>query len=140
MALTPTFPADVSDDGKLTLPKTTQRDLARYVKTLKGKRVVLSVTEYQNTRSQLQNKWWWGVAVPLIAYELGYDKHEHERVHYALVSKCFGVTVDPKLGTEVPNVRSSKLTTVQFSELMEWSVRVAATEWGIVIPLPGEVA
>ena len=138
MALTPVFTAEVSETGKLELPATTRRDFARYVKTLKGKRVVVSVKEDRPTRSQAANRWWWGVCVPLIAYELGYDKHEHERVHYALVSKCFGVTIDPKLGTEVPNVRSSKLNTAQFSELMEWAVRFAATEWGIVIPLPGE--
>jgi hypothetical protein len=138
MALVPTFPADVTPDGKLELPTTARRDLARYVKTLKGKRVRVSVAEAKDTRSTAANRWWWGVAVPLIANELGYDRHEHERVHYALVAKAFGVTIDPKLKTEVPNVRSSKLTTEQFSELMEWAVRFAATELGIVVPLPGE--
>ena len=74
----------------------------------------------------------------MIAHELGYDKHEHDDVHYALVAKCFGTHV--KLQQEIPNVRSSHLTTTQFSELMEWEVRFAAQELGVVVPLPNEGA
>jgi len=140
MALTPTFPGDVDDAGKLTLAKTARRDLARYVKTLTGKRVRVTVTEEKAKRSDPANRWHWGVAIPLIANELGYDRHEHELVHYALVAKWGGTTFDPKLGVEVPNKRSSQLTPAEFSDLMEWEVRFAATDLGIVIPLPGEVA
>lgn len=110
-----------------------------WLKGLEGSDVDVIVRRHTRRRTADQNRYWWGVAVPLIAQELGYDKHEHEAVHYALVSKCFGVTQDKTLG-ELPKVRSSHLTTAQFSELMEWAVRWAATELGMQLPLPNEVA
>jgi hypothetical protein len=91
-------------------------------------------------RSDRQNAWIWGVAYPLIAETLGYDRHEHDEIHYALVAKCFGTHHDDKLAIDVPNVRSSKLSTKQFSDYMDWLVRFAAQEWGCVIPLPDEEA
>ena len=105
---------------------------------LAGVAVDVVVKKHRNKRSDRQNRWHWGIAVPLIAHELGYDKHEHEDVHYALVAKCFGTHWDDKLKQEIPNVRSSELTTAQFSELMEWEIRWAAQEYGIVVPLPNE--
>ncbi len=117
-----------------------ERPLRRgFLRRLAGKDVDVVIRPHRNRRSDQQNKWHWGVAVPLIAQELGYDKHEHEHVHYALVAKCFGTTFDPKLQQEIPNKRSSELTTTEFSELMEWEVRWAAQEYGIEIPLPDEV-
>jgi hypothetical protein len=109
----------------------------RELKARAGKEIELVLRAPKSKRSIEANAYWWGVAVPMIAEDLGYDKHEHDQVHYALVSKCFGVRQDPKLG-EVPNKRSSQLTVGEFSELMEWAVRFAATELGIVVPLPGE--
>lgn len=129
------FPGEF-DAGAKFIPA----DPARWVdvrRKLAGKRVEVVLRKPKSKRSLDQNAWWWGIAVPMIADELGYDKHEHDAVHYALVSKCFGVKQDPKLG-EVPNVRSSKLTVQQFAELMEWSVRWAAEYCGVVLPLPGE--
>lgn len=115
-------------------------DLPRWgniCRALAGCTVEIVLRKPKSKRSLDQNQWWWGVAVPLIAEELGYDRHEYEAVHYALVSKCFGVRQDAKLG-EVPNKRSSQLTIAEFSELMEWAVRFAATEIGIALPMPGE--
>ncbi len=138
MTLVPVFYGDVTADGRLVL-SAAQAPLRRgYLKTLAGQPVVVTIKVKRNQRSAQQNRWHWGIAVPLIAHELGYDKHEHEHVHYALVAKCFGTTFDPKLKQEIPNVRSSHLTTTQFSELMEWEVRWAASEYGINVPLPNE--
>jgi hypothetical protein len=47
------------------------------------------------------------------------------------------VIQDERLG-ELPKVRSSQMTTAQFTELIEWTVRWAATEFGMNIPLPGD--
>jgi hypothetical protein len=97
------------------------------------------VRRHRNQRSLDQNAWLWGVAYPVIAEAIGYDLHEHEDLHYALVAKCFGDHFDKRVGALVPNKRSSKLTTKEFSEYMEWLVRFAAMELGgIVVPLPGE--
>jgi hypothetical protein len=138
MAPVPVFHATVSENGKLVLEPAERYQRQGYLRRLAGKSVDVVVKPHRHKRSDAQNRFWWGVAVPLIAHELGYDKHEHEALHYALVNLCFGTTSDPRLKQDVPNARSSQLTTAQFSELMEWAVRWAATEYGIVVPLPHE--
>jgi hypothetical protein len=55
------------------------------------------------------------------------------------VRKCFGVKRNETTGFETPRVRSSKLTTKEYSEWMEWLVRFAATELGVAVPLPNEI-
>jgi hypothetical protein len=138
VGLVPIFTGSVTDEGVLQLNPAEQGLRRGHLRKLAGKRVDVVVRMHRNQRSQRQNRWHWGIAVPLIAQELGYDKHEHEDVHYALVNRCFGMHHDPRLQQDVPNKRSSDLTTAEFSELMEWEVRFAATELGIVIPLPNE--
>lgn len=136
--LTPVFTGRVLDKGLLVLDR--PKDYAQHVRAFRGKFIELILRPRRTKRSGQQNAWHWAVAVPLIADTLGYDQHEHEQVHYALVAKCFGVTVEPKTGMEVPKARSSHLTTAEFSTLMEWEVRFAATELNCRIPLPGETA
>lgn len=134
----PVFHGTVTEDGRVDFERSEQAMRKNYLRQMAGKRVDVTVKIHRNKRSLDQNAWHWGVAIPVIANALGYDKHEHDDLHYALVAKCFGVHRDDKLGQEVPNVRSSSLTTAQFSELMEWEVRWAATEYGITVPLPNE--
>lgn len=116
--------------------------IAEYIRTFAGLCVEVKVAKYKvvQKRSLDQNAWIWGVAYPLLAETLGYDKDEIPDMHYALIARCFGTHVDERLGTELPNKRSSKLTTAEFSEYMEWLVRFAAKEFSCVIPLPDEVA
>lgn len=138
MALVPVFHGYVTEEAKLVLEPTEHNLRQGHLKRLAGKPVDVIVRQHRNKRSERQSRWHWGVAIPVIAQELGYDKHEHEQLHYALVAKCFGTVFDERLKQEVPKARSSQLTTAQFSEFMEWVVRYAATEWGIQIPMPGE--
>ena len=70
---------------------------------------------------------------------LGYDRHEREQLHYALLAECFGTAWDQRFGLSVPRVSSSKLTTGEFTQLIDWAVRWAATEHACRIPLPGEI-
>ena len=135
----PIFHGRVSDDGARLELLHSEREIRQgYLRKMAGKTVDIVVKLHRRNRSDRQNRWHWGVAVPLIAHELGYDRHEHEDVHYALVAKCFGTHRDERLQQEVPNKRSSALSTEDFSTLMEWEVRFAATELGIVVPLPNE--
>ncbi len=138
MAAIPVFHGVVTKAGRLELLDVERIRRRVYLLGMAGKPVEIVIKVQRERRSTKQNAWWWGIAVPLIAHELGYDRHEHDRLHYALVSLCFGTTVDAVTKQEIPNVRSSQLTTVQFSELMDWAVRWAAQEHGIVIPLPDE--
>ena len=115
------------------------KDYAHHVRRLAGQYVEVIVRKQRVKRSLPQNKWHWGVAVPMIANYCGYDRHEHERMHYELVALCFGTTPGRFTGMAIPNARSSELSTAEFSKLMEWEVRWAAIEHGLVIPLPNEV-
>jgi len=115
------------------------RGFMAYRKSLAGVRVQAVLKRQQSQRSLDQNAYWWGVAYPIIADALGYDSHEIDDLHYALVAKCFGEHFDKRLGAMVPNKRSSQLTTTEGSHYTEWLVRFAATDCGgVVVPLPGE--
>lgn len=137
MSQVPIWRGSVDEAGKLRVEL---RDaFMAHLKGLANATVEVVVRRQTTQRSLDQNAWIWGVAYPVIAEELGYDKHEHDDLHYALVAKCFGEHFDKRVGAMVPNKRSSKLTTKEFSEYMEWLVRFAATELGgIVVPLPNE--
>jgi hypothetical protein len=136
--VTPVFTGRVLPGGLLVIDR--RADYARHVRSLHGRFVEVIVRKQRTKRSLAQNAWHWAIAVPLIAEALGYDKHEHDQVHYALVAKCFGTTANAKTGLDVPKARSSHLTTEQFSELMEWEVRFAAEFLDVLVPLPNEVA
>lgn len=138
MHASPVLTGRFNDHGQLCFSPEERVQYDARGKELAGKRVTLKVDVLRNTRSLRQNAWIWGVAYPLIAETIGYDRHEHDEMHYALVAKCFGTHTDEKLGAEVPNVRSSKLDTKEFGEYMEWLVRFAAQQWSCVIPLPDE--
>ena len=127
----------VVEENRLTLDD--RAGFTEYLRTFAGHAVQIVVKRKQSSRSLDQNAWIWGVAYPVIANELGYDAHEHEDLHYALVAKWGGEHFDKRMGAMVPNKRSSKLTTKEFSDYMEWLVRFAAQELGgILVPLPGE--
>ena len=134
---TPIWSGVVTSEGVLKLDA---RSLyLGYLKRFANMPVQLVLKRRESQRSLDQNAWIWGVAYPVLAEALGYDLHEHEDLHYALVAKCFGEHFDKRVGAMVPNRRSSKLSTKEFSEYMEWLVRFGAMECGgIVVPLPGE--
>lgn len=123
--------------GRLTLDA--EAAFRAYIKALPDQPIQLVLQRRKSQRSLDQNAWVFGIAYPIIAEALGYDAHEIEDLHYALVAKWGGEHFDKRLGAMVPNKRSSKLSTTEYSDYMEWLVRFAATELGgIVVPLPGE--
>jgi len=134
----PVFNGVVTADGRLELDGIEAMQRRRYLRSLVGKRVGVVVRERRSQRSTNQNAWLWGIALPLLAEELGYDEHEHETLHYALLGECFGHVYDPRSGQTVLAKTSSQLNTKEFADYMEWLVRWAATEHNCRIPLPGE--
>jgi len=134
----PVFNGVVTADGRLELDGIEAIQRRRYLRSLVGKRVGLVIRERRTQRSHNQNAWHWGIAIPLLADALGYDEHEHETLHYALLGECFGHVYDPRSGQTVLAKTSSQLNTKEFADYMEWLVRWAATEHNCRIPLPGE--
>jgi len=127
----------VSASGQLVLDDRSK--LTADVRRFAGKRVELVVRLRRSQRSVDQNRWLRGVAIKILAEHLGYDRHEYEDLHYALMEKCFGTRWNRTLQRQVPKVRSSKMSTREFSDYMEWLVRYAAQEFHCHIPLPNEV-
>ncbi len=104
-----------------------------------GKAIEVTIRAKRSKRSLDQNALWWSIIVPAIAEEVGYDRSEHDECHYALVARFFGTHTDKISGATVANARSSKLSTKQFSELIDGTVRWAATDLGLVLPMPDDL-
>ena len=134
----PVWHGRVADDGRLTLDSMEATDRQRYLRGLIGKAVDVVVRVHRKKRSVDQNAWLWGPAYEVLGETLGYDVHEHEQMHYAILAEYFGTVYDPRSGMTFPARTSSQLNTKEFSTYMDWLVRWAATEHGAVIPLPDE--
>ena len=109
------------------------------MRQLAGEQVEWTLRKKRTQRSLDQNAAWWGLIVPAIAEEVGYDRSEYDECHYALVARFFGTHTDKITGATVPNARSSKLSTKEFSELIDGTVKWAAQELGIVVPMPDDL-
>jgi hypothetical protein len=143
MNIAPEFLGFVDDEGHFALDD--RAGFLAHAATLKGHEVTVTITRRRRKRSLAQNRWLWGVAMPLIADHCGDDAHEHERLHYDLLSVRYGTTaISPLVPNAPPRIvpakTSSQLTTVEFSDYMDWLVRYAADTLGVVLPLPDDVA
>lgn len=136
--MTHVFRAVPSSDGRLDLSPDERARMVAALRNLAGKPVELEIRRAKHQRSLDQNAWTWGVAYPQLAEALGYEQSEIEDLHYGLVAKWGGEHFDKRMGQMVPNKRSSKLTTTEFSDYMEWLVRFAAQTAGVYIELPDE--
>lgn len=137
----PVFVGRVLEGGLLVLDR--PKDYARFVRSFAGKYVEVVVRRRGQKRSDKQNRWLWGYAYPTILAEWGYERHEMKaaawELHEKYVGLCFGTRWDERMKKEVRNVLTRNLTTVQFSEYMEWLPRHVAQVEGIVLMLPNEV-
>lgn len=133
----------VDDTGKFA--PLSKRLVKAVFEMFKGQDVCVSVQRRDKQRSAEQNAWLWGFALPAIAEHCGYDEHEHERLHYDLLSVRFGTTavaplVDGAPPRIVPTRTSSQLSIKEFSDYMEWLVRYAADKFNVTLTLPSERA
>ena len=102
-----------------------------------GKTVTVTLGRKKASRHQFG--WYRGVALPVLAEYLGYDKDEIEYLHDAVLIACYGSKLDP-LGREVPAHRTRKSDTKEMAAFQEWFVRYCAKEHGVNVPLPNEGA
>lgn len=100
------------------------------------------IVRRQSKRSDPMRKWYFGVALPELLKQLGYERHEDELVHRHLKITYFRVKPD-KHGvhreSDIPSVFSneSDLKISQKKEFLDWFMRLAA-QYGVYIPDPGE--
>ena len=129
--MNPIFQATVSNNGTFKLEKPLA--FHEYVAEFSGQRLEIVIRKPKTSRSTLQNSYYFGVVVELLANELGYDKDEiHEILKYKfLQSNAMGM----------PYVKSTtKLSTGEFEEYLEKIRRWAAEFLHINIPDPNEAA
>ena len=125
----------VDANGKIEIPN--RAGMNALLKFLAGKAVTIAIAEAKRSRSDNQNRYYWGVVVKMLGDELGYAQDE---MHDALKFKFLRLEAEPEKGRVLETVRSSsKLKTDEFEDYVE-RIRIwAASELGIVIPLPNEV-
>jgi len=120
----------VVEKGELVL---NQPDLfAGYLRSLSGKKVVVTVKQERKHRSLPQNNYYWGVVIPLLMDHTGYEKNE---MHDAMRVKFLSIE---EKGLMIVG-STTNLSTKEFMEYVEQITRWAAQEMGVVIPPPNGV-
>lgn len=132
----PTFIGTVTEKGAVEFPPAV-RGLMR-VQLLRfkpGTPIEVTVRRHRKTRSDKQNRYYFGVIIPLLAEHCGYDRQE---MHELLAMRFLRMEDDPITGS--PRRKHTPQTdTTEFAEYVDACIRLAA-ELGVYIPEPGEVA
>ena len=123
------FRGFVDDSGKFALDYPAQ--FRAYVGRFMGEEVEIEFRKRRTKRSDRQNRYWWGVVIPLIAEHCGYS---HDEMHEALKAKFLG-TEDMSRGL-LRIGSTAKLDTQAFAELTDRVVLWAAGDLGVIIPPP----
>jgi hypothetical protein len=129
------FLAQVDSQGVLTVSDPIKEILARHLHGLRGKVVDLIVRPHRRQRTSRANRYYFGVVVPLLAEHCGYDKQE---MHELLAMRFLRIADDPITGSP-RRTRTPKTNTKEFAEYVDACIRLA-TELGVYIPQPGELA
>lgn len=107
------------------------------IRSHEGKEIYLTIGKGRNTRSDSQNRYYWGVIVRILVNELGYfDDEIHEflkekflpKKHIALGGYEFDVATS-----------TSRLSTKEFEDFASKVRAWASSDLNIFIPLPNEV-
>jgi hypothetical protein len=114
-----------------------KRRLFEFLKQLRGKHT-LSFERVKQSRSQAQNKYYWGVIVPTLASEFGYFKDE---MHELLRKKFLGYTKENPISGEVEMfaMSTTKLNTAEMEVYLENIRTWALSEFSVYLPLPNEI-
>lgn len=127
------FVATPSAEGKL--PDVIRGRILAHLRRYARAPQEIRIRPYKAQRSGAQNAYWHAVPVDLIAEHCGYT---HDQMHYALLGE-WGGYIDGPHGKPVPRcASSSKLTTEEFSKLIEWVLIWGPAEMGVIIPSPNE--
>ena len=109
-----------------------QRGYDLFVASLNSKDIEITIGRPSKTRSNQENRYYWGVVIKLLSELTGYTNDE---IHDAMRMK-FLINRDGKVVT----LKSTKnLTTIQFEEYMTKIRQWANSELDCYIPEPNEV-
>jgi hypothetical protein len=111
-------------------------DYEKYLSTLEGKDIDITVCEHKDTRSINQCRYYFAVVVKMISDETGYSKDEtHEIIKGKFLSR------EKKVGKDIIHytISTSKLKTNEFESLMTEIREWASIELNLMIPQPNEI-
>ncbi len=126
-------------DGSLRI--TNRKAFDRELTTLEGKEVEVSVRKKRKYRSNYQNRYYWGVIIPIVRQALWDTGHEYsnESVHEILKYRFLKQDYHIKDGEFFTETRSTKdLTTSEFMDYIAQIQRWTSEMFGVYIPDPGE--
>lgn len=134
--MVPIFHARIDEHGKFSLDERERNARLAYFRTLAGKPVEITVRKTRSKRTDLQNRYYFGIVVALLSEATGYEPDE---MHELMAMKFLRIEDDPLTGSP-RRKRTPKTDTAEFAEYVNQVIRFAAVELGLYIPSSDEVA
>lgn len=129
-------------DGNL---KQNRNLIINTIKSLEGKKVLITIEKLKKSRSLEQNRYYFGAVLPLVQdglYEATGEMKNTEEIHYGILLKMFAPEkeiVNINTGECITEkLSSSQMSTTQFMEYILEIQKWAAEFLGIDIPNPNE--
>ena len=113
------------------------------IESLEGEQVTVKIEKVKRKRSDKQNRWYWGVAVPTvmkgIEKQTG-EKYDKETIHAMILNLVGGLKMETKIimgmnVIEVKQKRTSEMTTEEFVDFHN-KLQEHFAEKDIIIPDP----
>lgn len=133
----------VNENGILMI--TNRKNFDKEVSIFKGKPVEIIVKRKKSQRSHPQNRYFHGVALPIIRarlIDLGFEEaYSKEWVKDFVKVSCLKIEVaNPATGEAMESLgKTSALTKSEFADMVERLERFCAEKLDIILPMPGEV-
>ena len=119
------------------------------IESHEGKRVEITVARAKNTRTNAQNKWYWGVAVEMVRLRLldlgsRYSSEQtHDKLKYWIAEHAPDIMLEETIIEETGVVLSSVRSTTELTTTDFMAYKLAIQQWAaenldINIPDPNE--
>jgi hypothetical protein len=127
-------------DGRPWFSPAQDRVLAAFLRRMEGKEVRVTFSQPTKTRSNPQNRYYWGVVLTMIAAETGHTTEEvHEYMKAMFLPRCFIRLGKGKKEQQITK-STATLSTFDMEEYLEKVRAFAAAELQLTIPLPNEIS
>jgi len=125
-----------------TLELTNKTEFKTDIANFEGKEVVITIEKKSKKRSLKQNRYYWGVVVPLVKagmIEVGYRMTTETTHEYLLANFNIIELVNEHSGEILKSIgRTTEMSTIEittyFEKIAEWSLEYL----NVIIPIPNE--
>ncbi len=126
-----TFEGFVDENGVLRFP--IPAIVREFLLTLTGCAVDVQIGKHYKRRTERENRYYWGVIIPLVAAEMGDEDPEFVHASLQVAVGHYKIV----LGEKVP-LGTSKLSTVEFEEYASKARMFASKFLNLYLPEPNE--